>query len=399
LQRKVNGQQLAYLDNAATTQKPRQVIEAIEGFYELHNANIHRGVHALSEEATELYEGARKKVAKFINAKEEEIIFTRNATESINLVRFAWGHELKKDDKLVLTKMEHHSNLVPWQMLAKERHATLDFIGIDSNSHLAEKDTRKIEGARLFAFTQMSNVLGTITPARELVKKAHEAGALALVDGAQSVPHMEVDVKALDADFMAFSGHKMLGPTGIGILYGKKELLERMQPFMAGGDMIKEVQLKESTWNDLPWKFEAGTPNVSGAVGLGAAIDYLSKIGMKNIRAYEEELTDYALKEMQKIRDIKLYGPKSASDKGGILTFNLGEVHSHDVASLLNDKGIAIRSGHHCAMPLMESLGICNAARASFYIYTTKQEIDALVAGVENVRRVFKMEKDVRVGA
>ncbi len=398
LQRRINGKLLIYLDSTATTQKPLQVIEAERLFYEMHNANIHRGVHTLSEEATELHESARAKIARFIGAKPGEIVFTRNATEAINLVRYAWGwSNIRKGDKILTTEMEHHSNLVPWQLLAKEKEARLDFIGIDNNGFLIDKDiNNKIAGSKFVAFTHMSNVLGTINNAKEIVKKAHDAGALTLVDAAQSVPHMGVDVRELDADFLVFSGHKMLGPTGIGVFYGKKELLEAMPPFLGGGDMIKEVHLRDATWNDLPWKFEAGTPNVAGAVGLGAAVDYLENIGMENIRRHEIELTRYALEEIQKIRDIKIYGPLDANKKGGVVAFNLDEMHSHDVASILNDDGIAIRSGHHCAMPLMEKFGICDACRASFYIYTKQEEIDLLVQGLKKARQVFQLDKKMK---
>ena len=394
LQRKVNGKQLIYLDSTATTQKPRAVIEAEKLFYEKHNANIHRGVHALSEEATEMHENSRERIAKFIGAKPDEIIFTRNATEAINLVKFSWGGaNIQKGDRILTTEMEHHSNLVPWQMLAREKQAKLDFIGFDKSGFLIDKDIEhKVAGSKLVAFTQMSNVLGTINDAEMIIKKAHEAGAVMLVDAAQSVPHMPVDVKKLDADFLAFSGHKMLGPTGIGVLYGKKELLEAMPPFLGGGDMIKEVHLREASWNDVPGKFEAGTPNIAGAIGLGAAVDYLKKLGMENVRRHEIELTRHALEEMQRIHDINIYGPKDAEQKGGVISFTMGSMHSHDVASLLNDEGIAIRSGHHCAMPLLEKLGTCDACRASFYIYTKKEEIDALVQGLQRARKVFKLD-------
>ncbi len=394
LQRRVNGKPLVYLDSTATTQKPRQVIEGEKLFYEKHNANIHRGVHALSEEATEMHENARERIAKFIGARPQEIIFTRNATEAINLVRFAWGvQNIGNGDRIVTTEMEHHSNLVPWQLLAKEKSAKLDFIGFDSQGFLKEQDIeKKIPGSKLVAFTQMSNVLGTINDAEDIVKKAHEAGAITVVDAAQSAAHMELDVRKMDADFLAISGHKMLAPTGIGVLYGKRELLESMPPFLGGGDMIKEVHFRDASWNDLPWKFEAGTPNVAGAIGFGIAVDYLQRIGMENIRRHEAEITRYALEELQKIRDVKIYGPLDAEKKGGIVAFNLDGMHSHDVASLLNDDGIAIRSGHHCAMPLLERLGICDACRASFYIYTKKEEIDLLVEGLGKARQVFRLD-------
>ena len=400
LKRKIGGKPLVYLDSAATSQKPVQVIEAEMQFYEMYNANIHRGVHTLSEEATEIYEGARKKIAGFIGAKAEEIIFTRNATEAINLVRFSWGSGISKGEKILSTKMEHHSNIVPWQLLAKEKQAVLDFVDIDNQGFLAKNQLEsKIKNSRLFAFVHMSNVLGTINPAEELVKKAHDNGALALVDAAQSVPHMEVNVKSMDCDFLAFSGHKMLGPSGIGVLYAKKEILEEMPPFLGGGDMIKEVHLRESSWNDVPWKFEAGTPNTAGAIGLAAAVEYLEKIGMKNVRNHDMQLTKYSLEELGKMENVTIYGPKDAEKKGGVIAFNVGDIHSHDLASLMNDNGIAIRSGHHCAMPLMERLGICNAARASFYIYTTKEEIDLLAETISHAMKVFKIgvKKESRI--
>ncbi len=394
LKRKVNGKPLIYLDSAATTQKPRHVIEAEKLFYEKHNANIHRGVHALSEESTEMHENARERIAKFIGAKPEEIIFTRNATEAINLVLYSWAMQnINKGDKIVTTEMEHHSNFVPWQQLAKEKGARLEFIGVDSNGFLKENDIeKKIPGSKLVAFTHMSNVMGTITDAEHIIKKARDAGAVALVDAAQSVPHMPLDARKLDADFLAFSGHKMLGPTGIGVLFGKKDLLESMKPFNYGGDMIKEVHKTGTIFNEPPWKFEAGTPNIAGAVGLGAAVDYLRSLGMEDVRRHEIELTRYALEEMEKIQDINIYGPRDAERKGGVAAFNLNGMHSHDVASVLNDDGIAIRSGHHCAMPLLERLGICDACRASFYVYTKKEEIDALVEGLQRARRIFKLD-------
>lgn len=394
LKREVNGKKLAYLDNTATTQKPKQVLDAIRNYYEQSNANVHRGVHQLSQEASDMHDAARKKAADFIGAKQKEIIFTRNATEGVNLVRYAWGNaNINTGDRIVVTEMEHHSNLVPWQLLSKEKKAKLEFIRITKDGLLDMDDAKKkIEGAKLVAFTHMSNVLGTITDARHIVRMAHDAGAITVVDAAQSVPHLKVNVKEMDADFLAFSGHKMLGPMGIGVLYGKKELLEEMQPFLAGGDMIKEVHREDAIWNDVPHKFEAGTPDVAAAVGLAAAIDYLNEIGMDNVRKHEHELTAYALEKLSEIKDINVYGPRSADQKGGVIAFNLNGVHSHDVAGILNDDGIAIRSGHHCAMPLLEKLGVCDACRASFYVYNTREEIDCLVDGLKKVRSVFQLD-------
>ncbi len=392
LQRLVNGVPLIYLDNAATSQKPIQVIRAIEDYYETYNANVHRGLHALSEEATAAYEGARKRIARFINAPSyREVIFTRNATEAINLVAYSWGSEnVRAGDEIIVTDMEHHSNIVPWQLLAQRAKAKLHFVPVTPEGYLdlAVFETLLNERTRMVAFTGMSNVLGTITPARDIIARAHSAGALALVDASQLVPHHGADVQALDADFLAFTGHKMCGPTGIGVLWGRRKLLEAMPPFLGGGDMIKEVHHDASRWNDLPWKFEAGTPSIAEGIGMGAAVDYLNAIGLDKIRAHERVLTAYALERLSAIRGLSLYGPP-AEDRGGVVSFNLEGIHPHDLATLLDQRGIAIRAGQHCAQPLVESLGAHSTARASFYLYTTQAEIDALAEGLAAAQAVF----------
>ena len=386
------GTRLIYLDSTATSQKPAAVLSAMEEYYRCSNANIHRGVHTLAEEATTLYERARAKIAKFINAASaRQIIYTRNATESINLVAYAWARaNLKAGDLIILTEMEHHSNLVPWQMLQAERGIELDFIPVTDDG-LLDLDAYKTllsRSPKLISFTHMSNVLGTINPAGEIIRLAHAAGALTLVDAAQSVPHLKVDVQALDADFLAFSAHKMCGPTGIGALYGKAELLETMPPFMGGGDMIKEVHLRSFRANTLPHKFEAGTPAIAEAVGFGAAVDYLSSHGMDNIAAHEHEITEYALEKLEEVPGLKLFGP-SADKKGGVAAFTFDGIHPHDVAQILDRDGIAIRAGHHCAQPLHEKFGIPATSRASFYLYNTKDEVDMLVNGIYKVREMF----------
>ena len=387
-----DGVPLVYLDSTATSQKPLAVIEAMDSYYRRSNANIHRGVHTLAEEATALYEGAREKIAQFINAPSaKQIIYTRNTTESINLVAYSWARaNLKAGDLVILTEMEHHSNLVPWQMLQAERGIELDFIPVTEDG-LLDLDTYKTlldRTPKLVSFTHMSNVLGTINPAGEIIRLAHEAGAVTLVDAAQSVPHLKVDVQALDADFFAFSAHKMCGPTGIGVLYGKKDLLESMPPFLGGGDMIKEVKLRSFRANTLPHKFEAGTPAIAEAVGFGAAVDYLNSIGMDAIAAYEHEITEYALERLEEVPGIKLYGP-SADKKGGVASFTFEGIHPHDVAQILDRDGIAIRAGHHCAQPLHEKYGIPATSRASFYLYNTKEEVDLLVNGLYKVKELF----------
>lgn len=387
-----NGKRVIYLDSTATSQKPVQVIEAMNDYYRRSNANIHRGVHTLAEEATTLYEGARERIAKFINAaSSREVIYTRNTTESINLVAYSWARaNLKAGDLVILTEMEHHSNLVPWHMLQMERGIELDFIPVTEDGLLDLNAFKTLlnRSPKLVSFTHMSNVLGTINPAGEIIKLAHAAGAVVLVDGAQSVPHLEVDVQALDADFYAFSAHKMCGPTGIGILYGKSALLDAMPPFLGGGDMIKEVKLRSFRANTLPHKFEAGTPAIAEAIGLGAAVDYLTRVGMKDIAAHEHEITEYALERLEEIPGVKLFGP-SADKKGGVAAFTLQGVHPHDVAQILDQDGIAVRAGHHCAQPLHEKFGIPATSRASFYLYSTKEEVDLLVKGLYKVKEMF----------
>lgn len=393
LQRETSdGVRLVYLDSTATSQKPLSVIEAMDSYYRRSNANIHRGVHTLAEEATALYEDAREKIARFINAPSaRQVIYTRNTTESINLVAYSWARaNLKAGDLVILTEMEHHSNLVPWHMLQAERGIELDFIPV-TDSGLLDLDAYKTlltRTPKLVSFTHMSNVLGTINPAAEIIRLAHEAGAVTLVDAAQSVPHLRVDVQTLDADFLAFSAHKMCGPSGIGALYGKADMLEKMPPFLGGGDMIREVKLRSFRPNSLPHKFEAGTPAIAEAVGFGAAVDYLSEIGMDAIAAHEHEVTEYALERLEEIPGVKLFGP-DAGHKGGVAAFTLDGVHPHDVAQILDKDGIAVRAGHHCAQPLHEKFGIPATSRASFYLYNTKEEVDLLVNGIYKVKELF----------
>jgi cysteine desulfurase/selenocysteine lyase len=387
---------LVYLDNASTTQKPNQVIDAINDYYRNHNANIHRAVYALAEEATELYEKTRDKVANFINVKNRvEIIFVRGTTEAINLVAYAWGRDhLEEGDIIVTTEYEHHSNIVPWQLLTQEKGGKLEYIGMNDNGELNLDDLDKYLATgkvKLVTFSLMSNVLGTISDAETIISKCKSAGVLTLVDGAQAVPHMKVDIEKLGCDFFAFSGHKMLGPTGIGILWARKSILETMNPFHGGGDMIREVHKYETTWNDLPYKFEAGTPNIADVVGFGAAIDYLSNIGMDVIRQHEIDLTSYALDKLSQVKGLHIYGTKDISKRGGVISFNFADVHPHDVAQIIDEEGIAIRSGHHCAQVLMERLNVAATSRASFYIYNTKEEIDALINSLNKVARIFKL--------
>ncbi|MGA2626595.1 MAG: cysteine desulfurase [Candidatus Bathyarchaeia archaeon] len=393
LKRQVNDKPLVYFDNAATSQKPKVVIDAIDRYYREYNANIHRGIHKLAEEATLAYEEAREKVAKFVNAKRtEEIIFTRNATEAINLVAYSWGRaNIRKGDKIVLTIMEHHSNIVPWQVLAEEKGAKVEFVKINERGELRQDEVHELidEKTKIVCVTHASNVLGTINPVKEIGRVAHLYGAMFLIDAAQSVPHMTVDVNEIDCDFAAFSGHKMLGPTGIGVLYGKSEQLQNMPPFLGGGEMIREVHTTGASWKDLPYKFEAGTPDISGAIGLGAAVDYLSGIGMRNVHDYEKEITSYALERMKQVDGVVIYGPMDVTHRVGVVSFNLGDIHPHDLASILDEEGIAIRSGHHCAQPLMEFLGLPATSRASFYIYNTKEEVDVFVNALEKARKLF----------
>jgi cysteine desulfurase/selenocysteine lyase len=393
LQRQVDGKPLVYFDNAATSQKPKSVIESIDRYYREYNANIHRGIHKLAEEATLAHEEAREKIAKFINARHtEEIIFVRNATEAINLVALTWGRaNVGKGDKIVLTIMEHHSAIVPWQLLANEKGAQVEFIKIDEHFRLRQDEIHNLidDRTKIVCVTQASNVLGTINPIKEIARAAHQTGALFLVDAAQSVPHMHVDATDADCDFMAFSGHKMLGPTGIGVLYGKRELLQNMPPFLGGGEMIREVHTTGASWKDVPYKYEAGTPNIAGAIGLGAAVDYLNKIGMQNVHEHEKEITEYALSRMSEIKDVITYGPGDVKNRVGVVSFNLGDIHAHDLASILDEEGVAIRSGHHCAQPLMEFLNVPAMSRASFYIYNTKAEIDVFINTLEKARKLF----------
>lgn len=386
------GVRVTYLDSTATSQKPVAVIEAMNEFYRRSNANIHRGLHTLAEEATTMYEGARERIAKFIHAASpREILFTRNTTESINLVAHAYARaNLRSGDLVVLTEMEHHSNLVPWLMLRDERGVELEFVHVTDDGLLDMESYRALlaRDPKLVSFVHMSNVLGTINPAAEMIRLAHEAGAVVLIDGAQSVPHLDVNVQKLDADFYAFSAHKMCGPTGIGVLYGKSALLEAMPPFLGGGDMIKEVHLRSYRANSLPHKFEAGTPAIAEAVGFGAAVDYLTKIGMQNIAAHEHEITEYALDRLEEIPGVTVHGPV-ASKKGGVAAFSLAGVHPHDVAQILDQDGIAVRAGHHCAQPLHERLGLPATSRASFYLYNTRDEVDMLVDGIYKVKKIF----------
>ncbi len=387
------GKRLIFLDSAASSQKPRQVIDAMTHYYETSHANVHRGIHVLSERATAAYEAARDKVREFINAgSRKEIIFTRNATESMNLVVATWGRaNLKPGDVVVLSEMEHHANLVPWHILRDQIGFTLRYIPITDSGELdldAYAALLRDEPVKMVSVVQVSNVLGTVNPVRTIIEQAHAAGALVMLDAAQGAPHLKLDVQALDVDFLAFSGHKMAGPTGIGVLYGKRALLEAMPPYMGGGDMIKKVTLEGSVWNDLPYKFEAGTPAIAEGVGLGAAVDYLSDLGMDNILAHEQIVADYALDRLSEVPGLTLYGP--APDKrNGVATFTLKDIHAHDVAQLLDLEGIAVRAGHHCAMPLHKRLGVAATARASFYVYNTTADVDALIEAIYNARKVF----------
>jgi len=401
LSRTVHGKPLVYLDSGASSQKPRAVIDAMSVYYQTTHANVHRGVYELSEEATALMEKARVKVARFLNARQaKQVIFTRNTTESINLVAYSWGSaNIHAGDLIVLTEMEHHSNLVPWQLLAQRTGARLEFIPVTDDGQLQLDVYEQLlqQQPKLVAFTHMSNVLGTINPAKTMIAQAHAARAVTLLDGAQGVPHLPVDVQELDVDFLCFSGHKMLGPTGIGILYGKRDLLEAMPPFMGGGDMIRSVGLRNSTWNDLPWKFEAGTPAIAEAIGMGAAIDYLGALGMENVQRHEQAVTRYALEQLQAVPGITLYGPpptmhQGAAQRGGVVSFTVGDIHPHDLASILDQEaGVAVRAGHHCAQPLMERYGLAATARASFYVYTLPEEIDALVKGLKKAIEIFSL--------
>ncbi len=382
---------LVYLDNGATTQKPRQVIEALVNYYRHQNANVHRGIHKLAERATRAFEESREKVARFINAPStKEIVFTRGTTEAINLIASGWGRKfIKAGDEILLTEMEHHSNLIPWQLLAKETGARLRFIPFleDGTLDFSQIDTLLNERTRLVAMVHMSNVFGTINPVRGIIQKAHALGIPVLLDGAQSVPHLPVNVQELDCDFLAFSGHKMCGPTGIGVLYGKAQYLEAMDPYQGGGEMISSVWLDHAKWNDIPHKFEAGTPNIAGAVGLAAAIDYLMNLGMENITRYEQKITTYALSRMKEIKGMRIFG--KAPERGGVISFYLGNIHPHDMAQFLDREGIAVRAGHHCAQPVMRKLNLPATTRASFYFYNTFKEVDILVENLDKAREFF----------
>ena len=394
LAQQINGHPLVYLDSASSSQKPSVVIDAVADYYREYNANVHRGIYTIGEKATAAYEAARVKVARFINAPDShEVIFTRNATEAINLVAYSWGRKnISRGDAIVLTEMEHHANLVPWQLLAQEKDGDLEFIPITDDGILRQDVFEVLLRLKptLVAFTHVSNTLGTINPVVEMTRMAHAAGALVLIDGAQAVPHVPVDVQAIGADFYAFSGHKMLAPTGSGALWARRELLESMPPFLAGGDMIREVHLRRSEWNAIPWKFEAGTPDIAAGIGLGAAAEYLQALGMDRVREHEMELLTYALVALKREHpDLELYGPMDAGIRCGVIPFNVPGVHPHDVAQVLDRSGVAVRAGHHCTMPLHERLDLAATARASFNVYTTTADIDALVAGIAEVKRIF----------
>ncbi|WP_079507081.1 cysteine desulfurase [Mesobacillus jeotgali] len=393
LKQEVNGSPLVYLDSAATSQKPVQVIEALDKYYREYNSNVHRGVHTLGTRATDGYEGAREKVRKFINAKSiEEIIFTRGTTTAINTVAASYGRDnLNEGDEIVISYMEHHSNIIPWQQVAKQTGATLKYIDLQEDGTISLDTVRETvtENTKIVSIMQVSNVLGVMNPIKEIAEIAHQNGAIMVVDGAQSAPHMKIDVQDLNCDFLAFSGHKMCGPTGIGVLYGKKALLEKMEPIEFGGEMIDFVGLYESTWKELPWKFEGGTPIIAGAIGLGAAIDFLNEIGLDNIEKHEHALAAYAMDKMSQIEGMTIYGPKEAGKRAGLVTFNIDDVHPHDVATVLDAEGIAVRAGHHCAQPLMKWLKASATARASFYLYNTEEDIDKLVAGLVKTKEYF----------
>ncbi|MEO4054383.1 cysteine desulfurase [Solibacillus sp. CAU 1738] len=393
LNQEVNGHPLVYLDSAATSQKPIQVLEALKNYYELDNSNVHRGVHTLGNRATDSYEGAREKVRKFINASStEEVIFTRGTTTALNTVASGYGRQtIQAGDEIVITYMEHHSNIIPWQQLAKEKDATLKYIDLEADGTISIEKVRETitPKTKIVAMGMASNVMGTINPIKETAKIAHENGAIMVVDAAQGAPHLKIDVQDLDCDFLAFSGHKMCAPTGIGVLYGKKALLENMEPIEFGGEMIDFVGTHESTWKELPWKFEGGTPIIAGAIGLGAAIDFLTEIGLENIEAHEHKLVAYAMDEMEKIDGLTIFGPRDPMKRCGLVTFNLNDVHPHDLATVLDMNGIAVRAGHHCAQPLMKWLQVSATARASFYMYNDEADIDRLVAGLRAAKEYF----------
>jgi cysteine desulfurase/selenocysteine lyase len=393
-ERRINGKPLVYFDSPATAQRPRQVIRAVKEFYENYNANIHRGIYTLSQEASEAYEEAHEKVAKFVNADSmKEIVFTRNATESLNLLAYSLGTaRLQRGDEVVTTMMEHHSNFVPWQQLSKRFGFGVRYIGVkpeEGKLDLQDAEEKIGRKTKIVSMVHLSNAIGTINPVKEIRDITRDAGALFILDGAQSVPHMPVDVKKLDCDFLAWSGHKMLAPTGTGALYGKEELLKAMMPFLYGGDMISKVSVEESSWNELPWKFEAGTPHIAGGIGFGAAVDYLQNIGMDKVREHEIQMTRYAMNVMSEIPGLRIYGPKSVDERGGVVSFNIDGIHPHDLASLLDDDGIATRAGHHCAQPLMRALGVDATNRASFYVYNDESDIDKLAESLGKARRVL----------
>ncbi|HEX5564995.1 MAG TPA: cysteine desulfurase [Sporosarcina sp.] len=394
LDQEINGHPLVYLDSAATSQKPRQVIEAINDYYAFDNANVHRGVHTLGNRATDHYEGAREKVRKFINAKStQEVIFTRGTTTALNMVAQSYGRaNVGEGDEIVITHMEHHSNIIPWQQLAKEKGAVLKFVVLEEDGTLSLDKVREAvtDRTKIVSIMYVSNVLGTMNPIKEITEIAHAHGAVMVVDGAQAAPHLKLDVQKLDCDFLAFSGHKMCGPTGIGVLYGKKELLNEMEPVEFGGEMIDFVGLYESTWKELPWKFEGGTPIIAGAIGLGAAIDFLEEIGLDQIERHEHELAGYAMEKMSSMDGLTIYGPHDPKKRAGIVTFNLDNVHPHDLATVLDMNGIAVRAGHHCAQPLMKWLECSATARASFYVYNTKEDVDRLVEGLRIAKEYFQ---------
>lgn len=389
------GKRLVYLDSAATSQKPTAVIDALGAYYEEYNANIHRGVYEIAQRATDAFEEARGKIARFIGAPAPEVVWVRNTTEAINLVAYSWGNQnVGKGDTILLTELEHHSNLVPWQLLAQRTGAELRFIPVDDRGSLILDDLdRLLEGCKLVAIAHVSNTLGTIAPLDVIIPRAHAAGAVVLVDGAQGAAHLALDVKAVDADFYALSGHKMLGPTGIGALYGKRELLEAMPPFLSGGDMIRRVGYAHTTFAPPPQKFEAGTSNIADAIGFGVAVDYLSKLGMREVREHEKRLTGYALERLTPFekRGLAIYGPRDPEKSSGVISFNFADIHAHDLASILDIEGVCIRAGHHCTMPLMEKMGWSATARASFYVYNTEEDVDALCEGLEKAARVFKV--------
>ena len=395
LSKKINGHQLVYLDNAATTHKPRSVINSLVDFYENYNSNVHRGVHTLSMEATDQFEEARQKISSFINSETpQSIIWTRNASESLNIISYSWGYKnISEGDEILLSPMEHHSNLIPWQELARAKGAKIKYLSLneDGTLDLSNIDELMTLNTKLVSVVHVSNALGTINPVKQLCDKAHEVGALFVLDGAQSVPHMLVDVQELDCDFFVFSGHKMMGPTGIGVLYGKMEILEKMDPVFTGGEMVLEVTYEKASWADIPMKFEAGTPNIADSIALGAAVDYLQNIGMGNIHDYEKTITSYGLQKFQELESegVTLFGPKSSDLKGAVFSFHIPNIHPHDLGTILDGLGIAVRTGHHCAMPLIRSLGVSATARASFYVYKTLDEVDMLIEGIKSAIRYF----------